>query len=60
VTDGMSGLDFELATWLICTTGVGFLMLYTGVKKNALEWRRRRRVCPSCGRIITGRTCTAH
>jgi hypothetical protein len=56
----MTGLDLDLATLLVCTTGVGFLMLFTGVKKNALEWRRRRRVCPSCGRVITGRTCTSH
>jgi hypothetical protein len=56
----MTGLDPEVVTALVSTTGVGFLMLFSGVKKNALEWRRRRRTCPSCGRIITGRTCSGH
>jgi hypothetical protein len=56
----MTGLDPEVVTALVTTTSVGFLMLFSGVKKNALEWRRRRRTCPSCGRIITGRTCSSH
>jgi hypothetical protein len=35
-------------------------MAIAGVKKNALEWKRRRRTCPSCGRDIVGRTCSHH
>jgi hypothetical protein len=31
-----------------------------GLSKNALELRRRRRICPSCGREIIGRRCSAH
>ena len=54
----MTGLELELAVLLLSTTGVGFLMVFAGVQKNALEWRRRRRRCPSCGRRIDGRTCT--
>jgi NADH pyrophosphatase NudC (nudix superfamily) len=50
-------LDVHLAILLASSTGVGFLMLLSGVQKNALEWRRRRRFCPSCGRQISGRTC---
>lgn len=45
---------------LASTMGVGYLMIASGVFKNALEWKRRRRICPSCGREIHGRTCNAH
>jgi hypothetical protein len=45
---------------LISTSVIGYLMAFAGLKKNALELRRRRRVCPSCGREIHGRTCTSH
>ena len=30
------------------------------LKKRALEWRHRRRTCPSCGRRIDGPTCRQH
>ena len=43
---------------LAITTGVGYLMVLAGVRKSALEWRRRRRL-PSCGREIHGRACSA-
>ena len=42
---------------LLATTGAGVWMAIAGVQKNALEWRRRRRFCPSCGRTIEGRVC---
>src|SRR5205823_10674821 len=45
---------------LSSTTGIGFLMVLSGLNKNALEVRRRRRICPSCGREIHGRSCDAH
>jgi hypothetical protein len=35
-------------------------MVKAGLGKNALELRRRRRICPSCGRLISGRRCDAH
>ena len=35
-------------------------MLLYRPDKNALEWKRCRRICPSCGREIHGRTCNAH
>lgn len=38
----------------------GFTMAYAGTKKNLLELRQRRRLCPSCGRQIAGRVCDAH
>jgi hypothetical protein len=42
---------------LFASTGVGVWMALAGVQKSALEWRRRKRTCPSCGRDITGNTC---
>jgi NADH pyrophosphatase NudC (nudix superfamily) len=45
-------LDPQVAILLASSTGVGFLMTMAGVHKSALEWRRRRRVCPSCGRQL--------
>jgi hypothetical protein len=53
----MTNLDPQLLAMLVGTTGVGFLMMLAGVQKSALEWRRRRRCCPSCGRVIEGRVC---
>jgi hypothetical protein len=53
----MQGITPELAAVFAATTGVGFLMLLSGVQKSLLEWRHRRRTCPSCGRQIAGRTC---
>jgi hypothetical protein len=55
----MYSLDPQILAMLVGTTGVGFLMLMAGVQKSALEWRRRRRACPSCGRHIEGRVCAA-
>jgi hypothetical protein len=53
----MTSLDPQILAMLVGTTGVGFLMMMAGVQKSALEWRRRRRSCPSCGRVIEGRVC---
>lgn len=53
----MTGTTPQLAVLLATTSGVGLLMLCSGIQKNALEWRRRRRSCPSCGRQIHRRTC---
>ena len=50
----------QMLSLVISTTGIGFLMTLAGLQKNALEGRRRKRICPSCGREIHGRTCTAH
>jgi hypothetical protein len=38
---------------------IGYLMIVAGVQKNALEHKRRRRSCPSCGRIIEARVCSS-
>ena len=50
-------LDSNIAIFAVLTCGVGYLMVYAGVHKSALEWRRRRRICPSCGRMIQARAC---
>ncbi len=33
-----------------------YLLIVSGVRKSALEWRRSARICPSCGRD-TSRGC---
>jgi hypothetical protein len=53
----MTSLSPELIGLFATSTGVGLLMIVAGVQKNALEWRRRRRSCPSCGRVIEARRC---
>ncbi|HEY2207836.1 MAG TPA: hypothetical protein VGH26_00990, partial [Gaiellaceae bacterium] len=41
--------------------GVGLLMSWAGLQKSALEWKRRRRICPSCGHELRGRAaCGCH
>jgi hypothetical protein len=47
----------NIAMILMVTLLAGWLMAIAGVQKSALEWRRRRRVCPSCGREIRARIC---
>jgi hypothetical protein len=51
-------IDLHIAMLAILTVGVGWMMLTAGVQKNALEWRRQRRVCPSCDREIHARVCS--
>jgi formate dehydrogenase maturation protein FdhE len=50
-------VDLQVAIAAISTLGVGWLMMAAGVEKNVLERRRRRRICPSCGREIAARVC---
>jgi NADH pyrophosphatase NudC (nudix superfamily) len=49
--------DPHLAALLTSIAGVGVLMSFAGLQKSALEWKRRRRMCPSCGRHVRGRAC---
>ena len=51
--------DPHTAVLAVTTLGVGWLMATAGLQKSALEWRRRRRICPSCGREISARSCTS-
>jgi hypothetical protein len=50
-------MTLHIATLAFLTLCVGYAMVYAGIHKSALEWRRRRRTCPSCGRQIVARTC---
>jgi hypothetical protein len=43
----------------VATLAVGWLMAYAGLSKSALEFRHRRRVCPSCGRQIQSKVCSS-
>jgi hypothetical protein len=56
----MNPADPELVTYTALAMAIGFTMLFSGVKKHALEFKRRRRICPSCGRDITGAVCREH
>jgi NADH pyrophosphatase NudC (nudix superfamily) len=50
----------HLTILLVSTAGVGVLMSFAGLQKSALEWKRRRRICPSCGRELRGRRCACN
>jgi hypothetical protein len=50
--------DPHVITLAAATLGAGWLMTYAGLQKSALELKRRKRVCPSCGRHISARVCT--
>jgi len=34
------------------TFAVALLMALAGIQKSVLEWKNRRRTCPSCGREL--------
>jgi hypothetical protein len=50
-------IDPHLLILGVSTACVGYLMTVAGVQKSALEWRRRRRTCPSCGRALQRGAC---
>jgi len=52
--------DPHLTVLMTSIAGVGVLMSVAGLQKSALEWKRRRRICPSCGRHLRGRACGCH
>ena len=52
-------LDPHVAIAAVSTLGAAWLMITAGLQKSALERRRRRRVCPSCGREIQARVCSS-
>ncbi len=51
--------DPHTAALFLSITGVGVLMAFSGVFKSVLEWRRPRRICPSCGRHVGSRGACA-
>jgi ribosomal protein L37AE/L43A len=52
-------LDPHIAIAAVTTLGAAWLMMVAGLQKSALERRRQRRVCPSCGREIQARVCAS-
>jgi formate dehydrogenase maturation protein FdhE len=52
-------LDPHVAIAAVSTLRAAWLMMKAGLQKSALEYRKRRRVCPSCGREIRARVCTS-
>ena len=51
-------IDPHMAMRAVVTLGAGWLMAQAGLQKNALELRRAKRNCPSCGRQLQTRVCT--
>ena len=51
-------MNLHVAMLVILTIGIGWVMMSAGLQKSALEWRHRRRICPSCGHEIHARVCT--
>jgi formate dehydrogenase maturation protein FdhE len=49
--------DPHVASTAAVTLIVGWIMLSAGLQKSALELRRRRRVCPACGRELQAARC---
>ena len=52
--------DPEIVMLAALMMAVGWTMTFSGLKKHMLELKRRKRVCPACGRHIEGRVCEAH
>ncbi len=53
-------LDPQIAVSAALAMAVGWTMTFSSVKKNVLELKRRERICPSCGRHISGTVCREH
>lgn len=51
--------DPHVVMLAVVTLSIGWLMAIAGLQKNALELRKRRRTCPSCGRHIQSRVCSS-
>jgi hypothetical protein len=49
----------NIAIIVAVTCGSGYLMIVAGLHKNVLERRRQQRTCPSCGRYLETRVCSA-
>jgi hypothetical protein len=47
----------HLALLALVTTGAGAGMLWLGLDRGMLRFRRTERRCPSCDRLIRSRVC---
>jgi len=52
----MESLDPHI-TALFTTSGIAVMMVFLGLRKSTLEWRRGPRRCAACGRMFRSRTC---
>jgi hypothetical protein len=50
-------IDPHVELFMALASAAAWLMMKAGLAKNVLELRRRRRICPSCGRV-DGCSCT--
>ena len=50
-------IDPHVELFMALASVAGYLMLKAGLAKNALELKRRRTICPSCGKV-DGCTCS--
>jgi hypothetical protein len=53
-TSPMTQGPSHLLLAMVLSAGAGALMLRIGIQSKLLEWRSRRRRCPSCGRLRSG------
>ena len=53
-------LDPQIVVFTALAMAVAWTMTFSGLSKNALELKRRKRTCPSCGRHISGAVCREH
>ncbi len=53
-------IEPQIATFIALAMAFGWTMMFSGVKKRALELKLGRRICPSCGRHISGAVCREH
>lgn len=51
------GLNLHILILAVLSCGAGYVMIVAGLQKNVLEWRRKRRNCPTCGRELKTRVC---
>jgi hypothetical protein len=45
-------IDPHALALVVTTLCAGVLMTFSGLQKSALDWKNRRRLCPSCGRRL--------
>jgi hypothetical protein len=45
------GIDPHVEIFMTLAGAAAWLMIRAGLAKNALELRRRRAACPSCGKV---------
>jgi formate dehydrogenase maturation protein FdhE len=53
-------LDPQIVVFAALAMAIGWTMTFSGLAKGMLEPRRRQRICPSCGRAISGAVCREH